>query len=254
MKIGGMNGNTNMGAGGVGMGNPGREDSYSKNLKKQIEDAQKELQELAGDKEMDPDIKMKKRQEIQKQISNLNMQLRQHQMEERRKAQQEKQQNQQNIQEKNQAEKAEENAAGLSQNSMQAMLSAEGSMKQAKIHGSTAKQMENESDIKRTEIKLEGGGSTRTANDNAVVSKKWDEVEGMEQKAQAAAASQASMLAEAQDKLDKANEKGSPRAGREEKSEEEPEVKEKESLQETKDDASSQGDAPGIGSNVDIRL
>ena len=64
MNIGSINGKPNMGAGAVGIGNPNM-DSYSKNLKKQIEDAQKELQELAGDKEMDPDTKMKKRQEIQ---------------------------------------------------------------------------------------------------------------------------------------------------------------------------------------------
>lgn len=231
MNIGGINGNTDMGAGAVGIGNP-QMDSYSKNLKKQIEDAQKELQELARDDEMDPDTKMKKRQEIQKQISNLNMQLRQHQMEERRKAQQEKlQQNEQKSQETNRTEKSKEKAAGLSQNNMQAMLSAESSIKQAKIHGGTANQMENESNIKRTEIKLEGGGSTRTANDNVVVSKKWDEAEGMEQKAQAASASQASLLAETQHKLEKANERGSTDTGREEKNEEN-----------------------AIGSNVDIRL
>ena len=193
MTIGGIGGNTNAGVGAIGMGNQNM-DSYSKSLQKQIVDAQKQLQELSQNTEMDTETKMKKRQEIQKQISDLNMQLRQHQMEERKKAQQEKQA-------KNQPKKAEEKESGLSAKSMEAMISAEGSMKQAAVHGSTATQMEDGARIKRTEIKLDGGSSQRTSNDSAAISSKWDAVEGMEQKAKIATASQASLLAEAQSKM-----------------------------------------------------
>lgn len=195
MTISGIGGNTNTGA--VGMGNH-NVDAYSKSLKKQIADAQKSLQELSQNGEMDADTKMKKRQEIQKQISDLNMQLRQHQIEERRKAQQEQNQ-------KNQLMKSDDHASGLSKNSMEAVISADHSLKQAKLQGNTAHRMQNSAEIKRVEIKLDGGGSTRSSDDDVSISSKWDEVDSMEQHAEAATASQISLLAGIQTKLNEAN-------------------------------------------------
>ena len=201
MTIGGIGGNGGANAGfgtdAVSMNSRGT-DAYSKSLQKQIMETQKQLQELSGNEEMTSEMKMKKRQELQKQISDLNMQLRQHQMEERRKAQQEKQEKQ--AQRKPQKDKDDE-ADGLSKGSMRAMISAEGSLKLAKQQGSKANEMQNGADIKRSEIKLDGGSSTRTAGDSAAVSSKWDDVEDMEQKAKAATASQMSFLAKAQDEV-----------------------------------------------------
>ncbi len=208
MTIGGIGGNGGANAGfgtdAVSMNSRGT-DAYSKSLQKQIMETQKQLQELSGNEEMTSEMKMKKRQELQKQISDLNMQLRQHQMEERRKAQQEKQEKQ--AQRKPQKDKDDE-ADGLSKGSMRAMISAEGSLKLAKQQGSKANEMQNGADIKRSEIKLDGGSSTRTAGDSAAVSSKWDDVEDMEQKAKAATASQMSFLAKAQDEVSKAAEAG----------------------------------------------
>lgn len=65
-------------------------DAQSKNIRKQIEDAEKKLQEIASNGEISPEEKMKKRQEIQRQISDLRMQLRQHQAELKRQHQAEK--------------------------------------------------------------------------------------------------------------------------------------------------------------------
>ncbi len=208
MTIGGIGGNGGANAGfgtdAVGMNSRGT-DAYSKSLQKQIMETQKQLQELSGNEEMTSEMKMKKRQELQKQISDLNMQLRQHQMEERRKAQQEKQEKQ--AKRKPQKDKDDE-AGGLSKGSMRAMISAEGSLKLAKQQGSTANEMQNSADIKRSEIKLDGGSSTRTAGDSAAISRKWDDVEDMEQKAKASTASQMSLLAKAQDEVSKAGEEG----------------------------------------------
>ncbi|NDO48989.1 hypothetical protein FMM75_05960 [Lachnospiraceae bacterium MD335] len=208
MTIGGIGGNGGANAGfgtdAVSMNSRGT-DAYSKSLQKQIMETQKQLQELSGNEEMTSEMKMKKRQELQKQISDLNMQLRQHQMEERRKAQQEKQEKQ--AQRKPQKDK-DDGADGLSKGSMRAMISAEGSLKLAKQQGSKANEMQNGADIKRSEIKLDGGSSTRTAGDSAAVSSKWDDVEDMEQKAKAATASQMSFLAKAQDEVSKAAEAG----------------------------------------------
>ena len=205
MTIGGIGGNGGANAGfgtnAVSM-NSGGTDAYSKSLQKQIMEAQKQLQELSGKEEMTSEMKMKKRQELQKQISDLNMQLRQHQMEERRKVQEEKREKQ--AQRKPRKDKDDE-AGGLSKGSMQAMISAEGSLKLAKQQGGTANEMQNGADIKRLEIKRDGGSSTRTADDSVAISSKWDDVEGLEQKAKAATASQMSLLAEVQDEVSKAN-------------------------------------------------
>lgn len=262
MTIGGIGGNGGTGAGtsAVGMGTGGM-DAYGKSLQKQIMDAQKQLQELSGNDEMSAEMKMKKRQELQKQISDLNMQLRQHQMEERRKAQEEKQERQA----KSQPQKANgEQEGGLSKGSMQAMISAEGSLKLAKQQGKTAKEMQNGADIKRMEIKLDGGGSKRTADDSAAISSKWDDVEGMEQKAKGATASQMSLLAKAQEEADKAGgESGAgTKTGRTDKTDKTDE-KDNTKTQEQDGISDREGQNDGItaetqtapiGSNVDVRI
>lgn len=73
------------------MGAGGQLDEVSKNLQNQIENLQKQMQELSSNQEMPMETKMKKRQELQKQISELEMQMRQHQMEVKREERQEKQ-------------------------------------------------------------------------------------------------------------------------------------------------------------------
>jgi len=85
MTINGINGaNTQIGQ----MGMNQATDSYSRNIQNQIADAQKQLQELSSNKDMTQEEKTNKRQELQQQINDLNVQLRQHQMEQRREKQQ----------------------------------------------------------------------------------------------------------------------------------------------------------------------
>ena len=203
MTINGINGeNTQMGQ----MGMNRATDSYSRNIQNQITNAQKRLQELSSNEDMTLEERMKKRQEIQQQISDLNMQLRQHQMEQRRAAMggQGKQQtkgspmgdllggtgNAGNT-------KAGSKSAGLSQVSMTAMISADSSIKQAKVQGSVATKMEGRAGILRSEIKLDQamGGDTQ---------KKEEELAEVEQKAQAAASSQFSTLADANRTMEEA--------------------------------------------------
>lgn len=60
-----------VGSGGLaGMGQA--DDSYSKSIRSQIRQAQKQLQELGANENMGLEEKMKKRQELQKQITELN--------------------------------------------------------------------------------------------------------------------------------------------------------------------------------------
>lgn len=166
MTISGINGG-NLQAGQSGSAQA--MDSYSRNIQKQIMNVQKQLQELSSNEKMSPEEKMKKRQELQQQINDLNMQLKQHQMEQRREKQQEKQQK---------------------TGSMEAMISADSSMKQSKVQGSVATRMKDRAGVLESEIKLDSIGAQGA-------SKKKEELADVEQKAMQATASQMSTLADA---------------------------------------------------------
>lgn len=164
-------------------------DSVSKSIQDQIMNAQKQLQELGADKDMTPEEKMKRRQEIQQEINNLNQQLRQHQIE-KRKEQQAKSASEKEERKNCQRENTSEQKTGLSTTSMQAMLSADSSIKQANVQGSNATQMEDRAGVLKIEIKLDGGrGGDTTA--------KKTELAEVEQKAESATNAQLNTLAEA---------------------------------------------------------
>ena len=67
--------------GSIGMGKPN--DAVSKGIQQQIANAQKRLQEISSDDTLSMEEKMKKRQEIQQEITNLS----QHEMEMRKEQQ-----------------------------------------------------------------------------------------------------------------------------------------------------------------------
>ena len=180
-------------------------DPVSRNLTRQIEEAQKKLQELSSNDDLSMEEKMKKRQELQKQISDLDSQLRQHQMELRREAVEKsrKQEAQDSGADDLSSNQKTENAgnsnqaAGLSVGSMQALVSADGSMKQAKVQGSVAKRMEGKAGVLEAEIKLDAGrgGSTEA---------KEKELAKVESKAANATKSQMNTLSGANKELEKA--------------------------------------------------
>ena len=153
MTVNGISGANN----GIQAGSSGRitqMDSVSKNIQNQIANAQKKLQELSSNEELSIEDKMKKRQEIQQEINNLNQQLRQHQMEQRKEQQTKKTSMDDMLGgSRKTAPKSGNQSAGLSQASMQAMISADSSMKQAKVQGSMATQMEGKAGVLESEIK-----------------------------------------------------------------------------------------------------
>lgn len=180
---------------GQGGGNPAS-DPVSKALQKQIANTQRQIQEISADKEMTTEEKTKRRQELQQQIQDLNNQLRQHQIELRR----EKQQNASDAQEapagagKTGQAKGEQQASGLSATGMNAMLSADSSIRQAKVQGSVAAKMEGRAGVLKIEIKLDGqrGGDT---------SAKKEELADAERKADNAVAAQLDTLAGANQEM-----------------------------------------------------
>ena len=159
-------------------------DSFSKSIHNQISNAQKQLQELSENKDMSMEEKMKRRQEIQQQITDLNNQLRQHQIEQR-KEQQEKAAK--SAEKKDSAKKADK-GTGLSQASMTAIISADATMSQAQVQGSVATRMEGRAGVLEAEIKLD------SANGGNVEAKQ-EELAKVQQKAVAVGASQTNTLA-----------------------------------------------------------
>ena len=181
MTINGINGvNTQSGQ----VGKKQATDTFSRNLQNQIANAQKQLQELSSKEDMSPEEKVKKRQEIQQQINDLNMQLRQHQMEQRK----EKQANSSSMGSTGGAgnAKVKSTSAGFSQANMAAIISADNSIKQAKVQGGVAARMEARAGVLKSEIKNSHGGN---------VEKKQEELADIEQKAQSASESQLTTLA-----------------------------------------------------------
>lgn len=189
MTIGSVTGtNNNMQAGGSGINM--QTDSVSKNIQNQIANAQKQLQELSSNEDMTLEEKMKKRQEIQQEITTLNQQLRQHQIEQRKEQQSKGASMDDMLGGNRTAAKSGNKGNGLSQASMQAMISADSSMKQAKVQGSMATQMEGKAGVLESEIKMDKGRGASTE-------KKEEELADLQAKAQSATAAQISTLADA---------------------------------------------------------
>lgn len=162
MNINGVSGvGAQQGMAGMGAGAADQMDPISKDLRRQIENLQKQMQELSANQEMPAETKMKKRQEMQKQISELEIQLRQRQMEMKQEQTRKKKESGNAFDELTGAKQLEkkngEQNIGMSAGSMEALLSADASMKQADVHGSIATKMENRAGVLETEIMLDQG-------------------------------------------------------------------------------------------------
>ena len=196
MRIDGING-TNVQN--VGMNRQMGNDSVSKNIQNQIANAQKQLQELSSNKEMSIEEKMNKRQEIQQQIADLNNQLRQHQIEMRREQQQTKSSSMDDmLGGTRKVANSGNQGAGLSQASMQAIISADSAISQVQSSGRVVTKMEGRAGVLEAEIKLD---SARGGN----VEAKQEELAEVQQKASQAQDSQLNVLANANEELEEAS-------------------------------------------------
>lgn len=195
MKINGLNG-TNSQIGGMNMN---ANDSVGKSIQNQIANAQKQLQELSANKELSMEEKMKKRQEIQQEITDLNNQLRQHQIEQRMKKQQAKSTSMNDMLggSKKTAPKAGKQGAGMSQASMTAIISADSAMARAQVQGSVAGQLEGKAGVLEAEIKLD---AARGGN----VEAKQEELAEVQQRAATAENAQLNTLSNANKELEAA--------------------------------------------------
>lgn len=245
MNVNSVNG-TGMqpGSAGMGAGLGGEMDPISKDLQNQIEKLQQDLKEISANQDMPTDTKMKKRQEIQKQISDLQIQLRQHQIETRKEERQKKKEKSSFDDLLGTKQQENQNSGpntGMSTGSMIAMISADASLKQANVNGSTAKKMKSKANVLEAEISLDSG---RGGSSN--VGLKEAELAKAKETAEKATASQMDSLAQAGEALqsaakeDKANgpkdedeKKVSGTEDEEEKKAETPDTSDRETLEET---------------------
>ena len=178
----------------------GQTDPMVRDLQRQIEDLQNRMKELSSNSELTAEMKAKKRQELQKQISDLEMQLRQRQMEVKREEIAKRQENysmDEMLGTKQQTKKSGKQNTGLSSGSMEAMISADTSMKQADVNGSIARKMEDRAGVLEAEIK----------QDNAMGCKPEGKEEALaktQSKANEATSAQMSALAQADQAAEKA--------------------------------------------------
>ncbi len=223
-------------------------DSYSKNIQNQIANAQKRLQELSSSEGMTLEEKMKKRQEIQQQINDLNMQIRQHQIEQRKEKQQAKGSSMDDML-GGTNKKTGSKSAGLSQAGMTAMISADTSIKQAKIQGNAASGFEGRAGVLEIEIKLDEARAVngQTAN----TKRKKAELAEMEQKAMEVTEAQAKTLGEANKALEEAEKADEQAAGRDTKASDAEEEKAKDNVSENEQPDSVHADNNKINKDTD---
>lgn len=261
MTIGAVNGNYALNQGQMGCG--ATDDPTTKSIQDKIASAQKELKELSANTEMSMEQKQKKRQELQQEISDLNMQLRQHQMEQKQKERQEKAQSMDELMGTAESQRASKqsgeagnanNSTGFSAVGMEALISADGARKAAQMQGSVSARLEGRASTLEAEIKLDAarGGNTE---------RKEAEIASFRQKAQTAQTSQISTLQEANEKLQEASRKDAAGESQKEdavetdsaeKTSKEAEEKEKSSETE-KAGTEDKSDASGYTS-VDVRI
>ena len=174
----------------AGSGMTRQSDPVSRNIQAQIGNAQKRLQELSSNDTMSVEEKMKKRQEIQKEIASLNQQLRQHQIEKRKEQRAQGTSMDDMLGCGHRTAKKGKEGTGLSQAGMQAMISADSSMKVADAQGSVAVQMDGQARVLQSEIRMDRNSGVSTEEKEA-------QLADLQAKAQSAETSQISTLAEA---------------------------------------------------------
>lgn len=124
------------------------DDPQIKNLQSQIAELQKQIQSLAENDEMDAKTKSEKKQELQKQIANLNAEIRQRRIE----AQKEKQAAAKPSETKTEPKRFKD---GFDEKDASTLLAASSSLEQSKTVGSVIKSSEGRARILTTEIEID---------------------------------------------------------------------------------------------------
>lgn len=140
-------------------------DEKTKELQSQIQGKQLELQRLSTNETMAEEEKMQKRQELLKQVSSLNTELRQHQLDMQREKNSKTDQDASSRKKNSVATDdsiLDENALPMSAQGMQSIISADTAIKQAVSQGSVVTALEGRSRVLESEITLDAGRGAST--------------------------------------------------------------------------------------------
>ncbi len=129
-------------------------DAVTKRLQSQIEEVQRQIQNVAADENMTMEQKQKKKQELQDKIMDLQSQLQQHLSEQRQ-------------EQKEEQTKAAEHKT-YDETGMQTVLSSDASMKHAKTQEATANRMENRASVLKSEMELDAGRNQETIKSKGI--------------------------------------------------------------------------------------
>lgn len=241
MQIGGV-----QGAGGVPDSQPpltGAEDAVSKNIKRQISEVQKKIQELAQNQDMSLEEKMKKRQEYNQQIADLNMQLRQHEIEVRKEKLQPKENSMEDMLggKESRDETREKDSVSISPEGMEAMISADSAKKQSRVYGHVATDLQARIRTLSSEIELDGSRGVDT-------SAKTGALKDLEERMENAVSKQIGTVSKAADEMKEAVKEAGKNSGEEEGKEEE------EDYLYGEDAGKKQEEDAAFLKNIDVRL
>lgn len=185
-------------------------DEVSRNIQKQISDTQEQLQSLSSKEDMPMEEKQKKRQELQKKISDLNNQLKQREIELRKEKQQKGENSvdesmgigaggkeSEQVDKINPSKEDDKQNQGMSLGRMRAMISAEAGMERADAQGNVKAGLERVASVLRSEINTD-------AQRGSDVAQKQNELEKVENRIQKASSAQFDILGETNKTMQKA--------------------------------------------------
>lgn len=166
-------------------------DAVTKRLQSQIEEVQRQIQNLASNENMTMEQKQKKKQELQDKIMDLQAQLQQHLSEQRQ-------------EEKEEQTKAAEQKT-YDETGMQTVISSDAAIKHAKTQEATANRMEGRAAVLKSEMELDIGRQREP------VKSKENELSKAEQGAEHARSAQMQILGKVNQNLsDAAKPEGDP--------------------------------------------
>lgn len=125
-----------------------QKDAVSKQLHKQILLAQKQLEEVAHNKDLDTQTRMDQMKKVREQLVELNNQLTQHELEEKEKKEQEQVEQLQ----RTQAEPEGLSVTGFSKENMQVMLTADTNIKYSKVARRVAAKMSERANLLKSQF------------------------------------------------------------------------------------------------------
>ena len=130
-------------------------DSYSDNLRNQIDSKQKALESLNENDEMSPKMKIEKRKELQQEIADLEAEIREHELEEKKKEEEKLQKEKDALEGNTRHTSKDGDTATISKAGMQSIIAAENAIDNVEQTNGIHTTMTDQANILESEIELD---------------------------------------------------------------------------------------------------